>query len=258
MFAPGPRIGSVRLAIGDVAGPEPAKGIQTGAGAELPTVDVILPCLDEAEALPWVLSRMPAGYRPIVVDNGSSDGSADIARGYGATVVTAPRRGFGAACHAGVEAATSRVVCVMDADASLDPQQLPRIAAAVIDGTADLVLGRRRPTSRSAWPLHARLGNLALARSLRRTSGVRLRDLGPMRAFHRDALLGLRLVDRRFGYPLEMVTAGAAAGWRIHEVDVDYLPREGTSKVTGTLRGTFRAVNDMRKVLADERSQHQR
>lgn len=214
-------------------------------------MDVILPCLNEAAALPWVLTRMPAGYRAIVADNGSTDGSADIARAYGAEVVLVPRRGFGAACHAGIEAATSDVVCVMDADASMDPEQLPRVTAAVLDGTADLVLGRRRPTTRTAWPLHARLGNMALARTLRRNSGVMLRDLGPMRAFNRDALLGLRLVDRRFGYPLEMVTAGAAAGWRIHEVDVDYLPREGTSKVTGTLRGTFRAVQDMRGVLAD-------
>ncbi|HEX3822831.1 MAG TPA: glycosyltransferase family 2 protein [Mycobacteriales bacterium] len=214
-------------------------------------MDVILPCLDEAAALPWVLSRMPMGYRPIVADNGSTDGSADIARAHGAVVVAVPQRGFGAACHAGIAAATSAVVCVMDADASLDPRQLPLVSAAVSDGTSDLVLGRRRPRNRSAWPAHARLGNAILARSLRRSSGVKVHDLGPMRAFRRDALLNLGLTDRRFGYPLEMVTAGAAAGWRIHETDVDYLPREGRSKVTGTLRGTLQTVTDMRAVLAD-------
>lgn len=213
-------------------------------------MDVILPCLDEAAALPWVLSRLPAGYHAIVADNGSEDGSAAIARSFGAHVIDVPQRGFGAACHAGIEAATSSIVCVMDADASLDPQQLPRVVDPVAAGTADLMLGRRRPVSRAAWPRHARIGNAWLARSLRNGAGVPVYDLGPMRAFRRDALLGLDLKDRRFGYPLEMLTAGAAAGWRIREVDVDYLPREGKSKVTGTLKGTMRAVQDMRAVLA--------
>jgi glycosyltransferase involved in cell wall biosynthesis len=216
-------------------------------------MDVILPCLDEAEALPWVLARLPEGYRAIVADNGSSDGSAEIARRLGAEVITVPLRGFGAACHAGIEAATSDIVCVMDADASLDPQQLPTVADPVIDERADLVLGRRRPTTRSAWPAHARLGNAVLACALRKVAGVALRDLGPMRAFRRQALLDLQLQDRRFGYPLEMVTSAAAAGWRIAEVDVDYLARSGRSKVTGTVRGTARTVRDMRGVLAAAR-----
>lgn len=217
-------------------------------------MDVILPCLNEAAALPWLLSRFPAGYRPIVADNGSTDGSADIAREHGAEVITVPVRGFGAACHAGLEAAVSEIVCVMDADASLDPQQLPRVADPVAAGVADLMLGRRRPTSARAWPPHARLANVVLARSLKRASGVVLRDLGPMRAFRRDSLLALGLTDRRSGYPLEMVLSAAAARWRIAEVDVDYLPRVGTSKVTGTLRGTLRAVADMRAVMADARA----
>ncbi|MEU0572322.1 glycosyltransferase family 2 protein, partial [Nonomuraea sp. NPDC005983] len=106
-------------------------------------IDVVLPCLDEAAALPWVLGRMPPGYRPIVVDNGSTDDSALIAARYGALVVREPRRGFGAACHAGLLAATADVVCFMDADASLDPRQLPRVADPVNAGECDLVLGRR-------------------------------------------------------------------------------------------------------------------
>ncbi|WP_211343089.1 glycosyltransferase family 2 protein [Actinomadura pelletieri] len=216
-------------------------------------IDVILPCLNEAEALPWVLGRMPAGFRPLVVDNASTDGSARVAAGHGARVVAAPDRGFGAACHQGLLAARTDVVCVMDADASLDPADLPRLTAALHaqrdGGAAGLVLGRRRPTGRGAWPPHARLGNAVLARSLNRRAGTRLHDLGPMRAAHRDALLALDLTDRRFGYPLEMVLRAARAGWPIGEVDVAYRPRTGHSKVTGTLGGTVRAVRDMRRVM---------
>lgn len=210
----------------------------------------MLPCLDEAAALPWVLSRMPPGYRPVLADNGSTDRSAEVARRYGATVVSAPDRGFGAACHAGLLGSTAAVVCFMDADASLDPGELPSVAEPVILGRADLVLGRRMPTSRAAWPAHARLGNAILARQLRRRTGYRLMDLGPMRAVRREALLELGLTDRRFGYPLEMVTRASRAGWRVEEVPVSYRPRTGRSKVTGTLGGTLRAVRDMRRVLA--------
>src|SRR3954465_15226700 len=135
-------------------------------------VDVVLPCLDEAGALPWVLGRIPAGYRAIVADNGSTDGSAEIAAGLGALVVPVPQRGFGAAAHAGLEAATADVVCFCDADASMDPAQLPRVAGPVLAGQADLVLGRRRPTVRSAWPLHARAANSALGLMLRRRTGI--------------------------------------------------------------------------------------
>jgi glycosyltransferase involved in cell wall biosynthesis len=213
-------------------------------------VDVVLPCLDEAAALPWVLQRMPAGYRAIVADNGSTDGSPEIAVAHGATVVHAPRRGFGAAVHAGLEAASADIVCVLDADGSFDPLQLPRVVDPIQDGRFDLVLGRRRPTGRGAWPPHARLGNAVLARRLRRRIGVPLHDLGPMRAARRADLLALRLADRRFGYPLEMVVKAARAGWRIGEVDVDYAPRAGRSKVTGTVRGTWHTVRDMSKVLA--------
>ncbi|MFA1547071.1 glycosyltransferase family 2 protein [Actinomadura chokoriensis] len=218
-------------------------------------IDVVLPCLDEAEALPWVLARMPAGFRPLVVDNASTDGSAAVAAGHGARVVEAPDRGFGAACHAGLLAAATEIVCVMDADASLDPAELPRLAAALAGleaaGGTGLALGRRRPTGRGAWPPHARLGNAVLARSLNRRAGTTLHDLGPMRAARREALLALGVRDRRFGYPLETVLRAARAGWRIGEIDVAYRPRTGVSKVTGTLGGTVRAVRDMRRVLAE-------
>jgi glycosyltransferase involved in cell wall biosynthesis len=213
-------------------------------------IDVILPCLNEAAALPWVLSRMPAGFHPVVADNGSTDASASIAVEHGATVVRVPQRGFGAACHAGLVAATSDIVCFMDADASLDPRDLPQVAGPVRHGSADLVLGRRMTRSLGSWPVHARVANKVLAVELRRRTGVRLRDLGPMRCTRRAQLLALGLSDRRFGYPLEMVMAAADADWRIDEVDIPYLPRSGRSKVTGTVSGTVRTVRDMRRVLA--------
>ncbi|MEV0597689.1 glycosyltransferase family 2 protein [Streptomyces sp. NPDC050315] len=214
-----------------------------------PDVDVVLPCLDEAGALPWVLARIPPGWRALVVDNGSTDGSANLARALGATVVHEPRRGFGAACHAGLIAATADIVCFCDCDASLNPSLLLPFVREVADGHADLVLGRRRPQGRGAWPAHARAGNLALARMLRRRTKVRLHDLGPLRAARREPLLTLALTDRRSGYPLQMVVRAADAGWRITEHDVPYLPRTGASKVTGTWRGTWQAVRDMSRVL---------
>jgi glycosyltransferase involved in cell wall biosynthesis len=211
--------------------------------------DVVLPVLDEREALPWVLGRMPAGYTPLVVDNGSSDGSAELAERLGARVVREPQRGFGAACWAGLTATTAEVVCFMDCDGSFDPRELPRVADPVRDGRFDLVLGARARAPGS-WPAHARAANSLLAWELRRRAGVALRDLGPMRAARREALLRLGIEDRRFGWPLEMVLRAAAAGWRIDEVSVGYHPRQGRSKVTGTVRGTLRAARDMAAVLA--------
>lgn len=229
--------------------PGAAAGGDVPAGDAAPTVDVVLPCLDEAEGLAWLLPRLPAGMRAVVVDNGSTDGSARVAREHGAQVVTAVRRGFGAACHAGLEAATADVVAFCDADASLDPADLPRVVAPVLSGDADLVLGRRVP-GRGAWPWHLRLANHELARRVRRRTGVAVHDLGPMRAAHREALLALDLRDRRSGYPLEMLVAAADAGWRVAEVDVPYRARLGRSKVTGTPLGAWRAVRDMSRVLA--------
>lgn len=212
-------------------------------------VDVVLPALDEAAALPWVLSRMPPGYRAIVVDNGSTDGSADVARAHGAAVVSEPRRGFGAACAAGLAAASAPFVAFCDADASLDPARLPGLVSILVADEADLVLGARQPTDPRAWPRHARAANRYLARRIRRATGVALTDLGPMRAARREALMALGVADRRFGFPLEMVLRAAAASWRIAEVPVPYARRRGRSKVTGTVRGTARAVRDMRRVL---------
>ncbi|WP_189221695.1 glycosyltransferase family 2 protein [Saccharothrix coeruleofusca] len=210
-------------------------------------MDVVLPCLDEAAALPGVLGAMPTGYRPVVVDNGSRDGSAGIARRLGAEVVHEPRPGYGAAVHAGIERARSEVVCVLDADGSLDPGELPALVA-LLDG-ADLAVGRRVPVAGS-WPWHARAGNALLAALLRRR-GLPVRDIAPVRAFRRRDLLALGVADRAFGYPLELLLRANAAGWRVVERDVRYGPRAaGTrSKVSGSVRGTARAVRDMAAVL---------
>lgn len=210
--------------------------------------DVVLPVLDEREALPWVLGRMPPGYRPIVADNGSTDGSGELAARLGATVVREERPGFGAACHAGLLAATDDVVCFMDCDASLDPLELPLVAGAVLEGAADLVLGARRAQP-GAWPAHARLANRVIGLEVRRRTGLDVTDIGPMRAARREALVGLGVEDRRFGWPLEMVLRAARAGWEVREVPVTYRPRTGRSKVTGTVRGTARTIRDMAGVL---------
>jgi glycosyltransferase involved in cell wall biosynthesis len=213
--------------------------------------DVIIPALDEAGALPGLLASMPAGYDPIVVDNGSSDGSGHIAADLGARVILEPVRGFGSACWAGLEAAapSDGVVCFMDGDGSLDPADLPTVAASVLCGEADLVLGARRPTTSRAWPPHARLANAVLARERRRRTGFPFRDLGPMRAARCEPLRQLGIRDRRSGWPLEMVLLASRAGWRFGEVVVPYSARTGRSKVTGTVAGTARAVRDMSRAL---------
>ncbi|GAB3410513.1 glycosyltransferase family 2 protein [Schumannella luteola] len=218
------------------------------SGAE---VDVVFPCLDEERALPGVLARLPEGYRAIVVDNGSSDRSAEVAEAAGALVISEPRRGFGSAAHAGLLAATAPLVAFCDADASLDPAELPPMAELLDAGEADLVLGHRSRARRGDWPLHVRMANRFLARRLSRITGTRIHDLGPMRMARTRELQQLGLLDRRSGYPLEMVLRAHAAGWRIAETEVGYTARVGRSKVTGTVRGTATAILDMSRLLAE-------
>lgn len=215
--------------------------------------DVVLPCLNERDALPGVLRRLPEGFRPIVVDNGSTDGTAALARAAGATVVSEPRRGYGSAVHAGIEAATAEFVCVLDADGSLPPEFLPELVEPVRSGAAQLAVGRRVPVGRGAWPWHARAGNVVIAALLRRR-GVPVHDIAPVRAFRRVALLDLDVRDRASGYPLELLLRAGAAGWRLRELDVPYSPRTGgVSKVSGSVRGTVRAAANMTSVLAATR-----
>lgn len=212
-------------------------------------LDIVLPCLDEARALPWVLGKIPGNCRALVVDNGSTDGSPELARRLGATVVDCPERGYGAACHAGLVAATADLLAVCDCDASLDPAEALRLAA-VLDEGYDLVVGRRRPQSRAAMSNVSRIANHELARRIRKRTGLRIHDVGPMRVARRTDLLALGISDRRSGYPAETIVRAADAGWRITEVDVEYRPRIGESKVTGTLLGSLRAVRDMSRAMA--------
>lgn len=213
---------------------------------------MILPALNEAAAVPWVLGRMPAGFRAIVVDNGSTDRTAELAAAHGAIVVEEPRKGFGSACWAGLQAATDDIVCFMDCDASLDPLALPLVTAYVEHGDADLVIGSRI-AGRGAWPPHARLANKVLALEVRRRTRLRLDDLGPMRAIRRETLLDLKMTDRRSGWPLEMVLRAVHAGLTVRNVPVEYTERSGRSKVTGTVGGTVRAVKDMSRILREIR-----
>lgn len=218
----------------------------------MPDCQLILPCLDEGPALRALLPRIPRELGVIVVDNGSGDDTAAVARAHGATVVTEPRRGYGAAVHAGLEAATAPYVVVMDGDGSIDPAAVMPLLARVRSSEADLALGRRRPVGRGVWPWHARLGNALVLAWLRRRLGLTVRDLGAVRAARREALLALGVADRGMGYPVELLDRAARAGWRIVEQDVAYLPRAaGTrSKVSGSVRGTVRTARDFWRVLA--------
>ena len=212
------------------------------------TVEVILPCLDEAAALPAVFRRIPSRYRITLVDNNSQDGSAQVAAALGARVLSEVRRGYGAAVHTGLAASTADVLAVMDCDGSIDAAELAPLIAAVIAGECDLATGRRRPAEPGSWPLHARLGNRFLAAVMSRsTPHLAVKDLGPVRVARRTELLGLDIGDRRSGYPVETLIKAANAGWRIREFDLTYRRRAvGTrSKVSGSVRGTITATRDI-------------
>ena len=212
-------------------------------------VTVVLPCLNEAASLPGVLASMPDGYRPLVVDNNSTDGTAEVARRHGAQVVSEPRPGYGSAVHAGIVAATTPIVAVIDADGSLDPGDLPALVGD-LDG-ADMAIGRRRAVKGLRWPWHARLGTAAVCWRLRTRYGLPVHDIAPMRVTRRDALLGLGVTDRRTGYPVELMVRAAQAGWKVVERDVDYGPRTGgKSKVSGSLRGSVIAGLDFWRAIS--------
>jgi len=226
-----------------------------------PRIAVLVPALDEEEALPHVLAAIPREHvdRIVVVDNGSRDRTADVAREGGARVVFEPRRGYGQACLAGLrellgaisEADRLRdqdVVVFLDADHSDHPEELPAIVGPVLAGEADLVIGSRmiRSESRRALPPQSRFGNRLACVLIRILFGMRYTDLGPFRAIRIDALRHLRMSDRDFGWTVEMQLKAAVAGMRVREVPVSYRARIGRSKITGTLSGSLGAA---RKIL---------
>jgi len=218
----------------------------------VPSCDLILPCRDEGPALVALLPLVPSEFAVIVVDNGSTDDTADVARRLGARVVVEDTPGYGAAIQSGLLAATNQYVAFMDGDGSFDPAELPAMLDDVSSGRADIAVGRRRPTGRGVWPWHARMGNAMVVAWLRRRIDMDAHDIAPMRVCGREELLALDVRDRRFGYPVELLQKATVAGWRFAERDVTYHPRaEGTrSKVSGSVTGTVRAARDFYKVLS--------
>jgi glycosyltransferase involved in cell wall biosynthesis len=214
--------------------------------------DLILPCRDEAPALRRLLPRVPSGLGVIVVDNGSRDGTAQVAAAFGARVVGEPTPGYGAAVHAGLSASRAALVAVMDGDGSFDPVDVLPLLALVEAGDADLAVGRRRPVRRGVWPWHARLGNALVLAWLRHRIGLAVHDIAPLRVARREDVLALGVADRAFGYPVELLDKAVRAGWRVRERDVAYHPRAaGTrSKVSGSVRGSVRAAHDFWQVLS--------
>ncbi|HSE70703.1 MAG TPA: glycosyltransferase family 2 protein [Nocardioidaceae bacterium] len=215
------------------------------------TCELVLPCRDEAAALPGLLTLVPAELDVIVVDNASSDGTGEVARRGGAHVVREEQLGYGAAVHAGVLAARAEWVAVMDGDGSLDPREVLPLLRCVQRGEATMAVGRRRPSAPGVWPWHARAGNAAVLGWLRRRTGLSLHDIAPVRVCRREMLLDLGVRDRRFGYPVELLVRADQADWRLREMDVAYRPRAaGTrSKVSGSVLGSLRAARDFARVL---------
>ena len=210
---------------------------------------MVIPCRNEAGSLPGVLAAGPSGWVPLVVDNGSDDDTASVARRLGAVVVTETVPGYGAAVQRGVESVTTPIVCVLDGDGSLDPAELPGLVALLRSG-ADLVVGRRIPERDAGWPLHARVGNAIVAARLRRRFGLGVHDIGAVRAARTRTLLDLGVEDRRSGYPLELLVRAGRAGLRVEELPVSYRPRTaGRSKVSGSVLGSAVATWDFLKVI---------
>lgn len=209
-------------------------------------VIVIIPALDEEAAIGRVLRDLPRDRvtRVVVVDNGSKDRTAEVARSHGAEVVTEPRRGYGSACLAGIaQAGDAEVIAFLDADYSDHPEELPSLLDPIENGDADLVIGSRMvwPESRRALLPQARFGNWLASLLLHWRYGARVSDLGPFRAIRRDALERLEMRDRDYGWTVEMQARAFARGLRVVEVPVRYRPRIGQSKISGTIRGSVKA-----------------
>jgi glycosyltransferase involved in cell wall biosynthesis len=219
---------------------------------DLTRVVVVIPALNEEASLPLVLRDLPAVGRVIVVDNGSTDGTADVARAGGATVVSEPQRGYGAACLRGLATideslaaghSPPQMVVFLDADFSDHPDRLPELVEPIFNGTADFVLGSRLLGKREpgAMPPQSVFGNWLACALMRVLFGIRYTDLGPFRAIDYERLTQLGMTDRNFGWTVEMQIKAARQNLRILEVPVPYRCRIGQSKISGTVWGSARA-----------------
>ena len=217
-----------------------------------PRINVIIPAHNEAKAIGLVLAEIPAGLAEevIVVDNNSTDDTSTAARAAGATVLHEARPGYGYACLAGMTYAFGKpqyerpdIVVFLDGDHSDYPEQLPELLAPLLSGAADMVIGSRALGVRERGALlpQQRFGNWLASRLLRLRYGGTVTDLGPFRAILAPALLSLNMEDKTYGWTVEMQVKAARLGLRTVEVPVRYRKRIGTSKVSGTVRGTIGA-----------------
>lgn len=221
---------------------------------ERPRTAVVIPVLNEAASLPLVLAEIPRDLvdEVVVVDNGSTDASGDVARRLGARVVLEPRRGYGAACLAGIAATAGHdLIVFLDGDYSDYPEDMRALLGAVTAGDADLAIGTRmlRADARRALLPQARLGNRLAALLMRVLFGIRCTDLGPFRVIRRDALMALGMQDPDFGWTVEMQLRARLRGLRVVELPVRYRKRVGQSKITGTFAGTLRAGYKILKTI---------
>jgi glycosyltransferase involved in cell wall biosynthesis len=218
-------------------------------------ISVIIPALNEAESIGSVVASMPWSLiaECIVVDNGSTDATAAIARAAGARVITS-QRGYGAACLAGSNAAlpSSTILVYMDGDGSDIIGDLPRLTGPIANDEADFVLGSRIGGKRepgSMLPSQVFAGHM-VGFLLRRLNGARYTDMGPFRAIRRSSLEQLKMQELTYGWNLEMQIKAAQHGLRIREITVDYRQRiGGVSKVSGDWKASIKAAYRIMEVL---------